>query len=462
LAIEVKAAFVPLLQQRGFFHREYSGTTLRDHLDLPRARQQPGTTPFCQRTERDAIMTATPVISDTETVPYEELAARFSPIFDRIAAGAADRENARAIAYEEVGWLRDAGFGMVRLPRELGGSGASISQLFRLLFELGEADSNLSQGLRAHFGFVETQLLAPDSPQRTKWLKLVADGALFGNATNESLTSKPGRFDTEFTGNGPTYLLNGTKYYSTGTLYADWISVTARRGEDEVGQVVVSATAPGVERLDDFGGFGQRLTASGTTKFHDVEVVADEITWNRERKHDYTFAFVSLVLTATQVGIARAVVRDTVEYVRTRRRVYTHGSADVPKDDPLIQQVIGRLSAWAYAAEQATLGAVATLEEINAWRAAGEVPDDAFTRMDRATAQAYITVSEIVPRLATLLFDVGGASAVAQDRRLDRHWRNSRTVAGHNPAIFKERVLGGHLLNGTPPAVAWSIRSIPE
>ncbi len=26
---------VPLLQERGVFHREYSGTTLRDHLGLP-------------------------------------------------------------------------------------------------------------------------------------------------------------------------------------------------------------------------------------------------------------------------------------------------------------------------------------------------------------------------------------------------------------------------------------------
>ena len=38
---------------------------------------------------------------------------------------------------------------------EDGGFGASPEQLFDLLIELGEADSNLPQSLRAHFGFVE-------------------------------------------------------------------------------------------------------------------------------------------------------------------------------------------------------------------------------------------------------------------------------------------------------------------
>jgi len=37
-------------------------------------------------------------------------------------------------------------------------------------------------------------------------------------------------------------------------------------------QVVTSATAPGVVRLDDYAGFGQRTSASGTTTFTDVRI----------------------------------------------------------------------------------------------------------------------------------------------------------------------------------------------
>lgn len=56
----------------------------------------------------------------------------------------------------------------------------------------------------------------------------------------------------------------------------------------------------------------------------------------------------------------------------------------------------------------------------------------------------------------TLLFEVGGASATSTERSFDRHWRNARTVASHNPAIFRERAIGDYLLNGTSPDAAWN------
>ncbi|MFZ0387658.1 MAG: acyl-CoA dehydrogenase family protein [Solirubrobacteraceae bacterium] len=396
-------------------------------------------------------------------VEYEELAARFRPIFDRIAEGAPRRENERANAYEEVGWLREAGFGALRVPVEYGGSGATVTQLFRLLNELGEADSNVTQGLRAHFVNTEGLLYDHDLERRDLWLRRIGEGALLGNATTESSTAVPGRPDTEFSGDGDIWLLNGTKYYSTGTLYADWISVVGRRG-DEVGFTIVAANAPGVDRRDDFGGFGQRMTASGTTVFTNVEVPADEVWFaaaNASRLDPYTFDFASLVLQSAHVGIARAVVRDAVTYVSTRTRVYTHGSGPTPAQDPLVQQIIGRLSGFAFAAESTMLAAVAHLDEVNELREAGrEIPAATIEAMRLAVSQAYLTVGDTVHRAATLLFDVGGASAVSEDRRLDRHWRNARTISNHNPTIYKERAIGDHLLNGTPPAFSWGVKSI--
>jgi alkylation response protein AidB-like acyl-CoA dehydrogenase len=396
-------------------------------------------------------------------VDYEELAARFRPIFDRIAEGAARRENERTIAYEEVGWLRDAGFGAVRVPVEYGGSGATVTQLFRLLNELGGADSNITQGLRAHFVTTEGFLYDPDPELRELWLRRIGEGSLLGNATTETSTTVPGRLDTEFTGDGDIWLLNGTKYYSTGTLYADWITVVGRRG-DEVAFTVVPADAPGVNRLDDFAGFGQRMTASGTTVFTNAEVPAEEVTFaadNGSRLDPYTFDFASLVLQSAHVGIARAVVHDAVQYVSGRTRVFTHGSGPTPAQDPLVQQIIGRLSGLAFAAESTMLAAVARLEHINELRESGrEVPAAATEAMRLAVSQAYLTVGDTVHRAATLLFDVGGASAVSEDRRLDRHWRNARTISNHNPSIYKERAIGDHLLNGTPPAFSWGVKSI--
>ena len=52
-----------------------------------------------------------------------------------------------------------------------------------------------------------------------------------------------------------------------------------------------------------------------------------------------------------------------------------------------------------------------------------------------------------------LVFDALGSSGVPRSAALDRHWRNARTLASHNPRIYKERIVGDHLLNGAPLVV---------
>lgn len=84
----------------------------------------------------------------------------------------------------------------------------------------------------------------------------------------------PGRaeFSTRVRREGAALLLSGTKFYTTGSLYADWIDVGAT---DEAGNrvmVTVRRDAPGVEVVDDWNGLGQTLTASGTATFSNVRV----------------------------------------------------------------------------------------------------------------------------------------------------------------------------------------------
>jgi len=66
-----------------------------------------------------------------------------------------------------------------------------------------------------------------------------------------------------------------------------------------------------------------------------------------------------------------------------------------------------------------------------------------------AAAKAKVVVDELAVRAASQLFDVGGASAATQRYNLDRHWRNVRTLASHNPATLKARSVGEQALHGT-------------
>jgi len=84
---------------------------------------------------------------------YAALAARFRPVFARIAAGAAEREVTRTLPLEPIRWLKEAGFGTLRIPQAEGGFGATLPQLFQLLTELAEADSNPAAGAARPFRF---------------------------------------------------------------------------------------------------------------------------------------------------------------------------------------------------------------------------------------------------------------------------------------------------------------------
>ncbi|MDR6859892.1 acyl-CoA dehydrogenase family protein [Variovorax guangxiensis] len=397
-----------------------------------------------------------------DTPSTQDLNARFHPIFARIAEGAAQRDNERALAHEAIGWLRAAGFGALRVPVAHGGLGASVEQLFDLMIDLGAADANLPQILRAHFGFIERLYAEIDPALHAPWLRRAADGAIFGNATTELGEGELGTLQTTLTPHGQNWLLDGDKYYSTGTLYADWIPVTAQRTDDPGPQgrvlAVVPAQAPGVERIDDWGGFGQRLSASGTTRFRRVAVeAAGVLCFDRDRPSPLPAHF-QLTHLATLAGIARALERDAVAFVLPRKRVYSHGSGAAPRQDPLVQQVVGQLASTAFTAAATVAAAARGLGDIDRLRRRGEpIPERLIVEAELRTAQAQVGIVDMVLNAATRLFDVGGASALQEDRRLDRHWRNARTLASHNPTIYKARVVGDHALNGTRPSFYWSV-----
>ncbi|MDD0976151.1 acyl-CoA dehydrogenase family protein [Pseudomonas fontis] len=392
---------------------------------------------------------------------YGALHARFEPLFEQIASGAVAREQQRELAFEAVNALRAAGFTALRVPQAHQGEGVSLPVLFRLLIDLAQADSNLPQIIRAHFGFVEGRLSSKDAASQDYWFGKVVAGQLWGAAMAERSDSSTNSVtlsaaDPQQPQAG--WLLDGEKYYCTGAIYADWVAAVAMHDKDFV-SVVVAVDAPGVTREDDWDGFGQRLSGSGTTRFAQVAVppahVLRRFKPGELRAESYLSSFYQLFHLATLAGIARAVLDDATAFVQGRTRAFGVPGQSSPKDDPLVQRVIGRLSSLAYATETLVLGAAEVLEGVHQAELAGSASEADYVEADIRTYQAQQIVLEQVLEATTLLFEVGGASATSQARRLDRHWRNARTLASHNPAIYREQALGNYYLNGISPGAAW-------
>lgn len=402
-----------------------------------------------------------------DTPLLRRLRAEWAPVLDHVRAGALQRELDGELPVDAVRRLKRAGFGAVRVPTELGGRGATLAELTQLWIELAAVDANLPQAFRGHFALAEDRLWqhARGHDQRV-WFDRFAVGEMVGNAWAEVGSTT---IDTQRTTlrrlEGGDHRLDGTKYYTTGSIFAEWADVYVRivnpdrpdEADDDFAVALVDTRGPGVTVVDDWDGFGQKGTGSGTTTFDNVRVPADHVLPFGDR-FPYQTGLYQLNLLATLTGIARAALDDVVDRVRSRTRNYSHANAPRVRDDVQVLARVGDIGAAVYAAEAATIRVASSLQVVaDLATAPPEQVAAAVEVSEVESSAAQVIVSDLVLRATSDLFDALGASATARTEGLDRHWRNARTVASHNPRILKSRVVGAHLVNGTPPPYAWSI-----
>jgi len=381
----------------------------------------------------------------------QELNARADRLLPEIAKGAAQRERDRQLPYEAVAQIAKAGLFTSRIPTRFGGAGGSVRDVIALLIRIASADSNVAQALRPGFGFIEG-LLASQAEgaegERERWFERYLQGAVVGNAGWE-VGGANGSISARIVRDGADYRATGSKYYSTGSLYADWVSAVALDENDQPVSFILPRDRQGLELLDDFDAMGQRLTASGTTHLHGVLVKADEIRTRTVEEGQRTIVtpFLQLFLAAVEAGIARNALNDAVAFANDHARPIKHSTATRSVDDPYVELSVGDIAARAFTAEAVVLHAAQSIDR--AW-AGGLDPKD----VDQAAvdvAQAQYIAAESALKAAERVFDVGGASTTGRAHNLDRHWRNARTVANHNPRQWKAAAVGAWQLKGTPP-----------
>lgn len=381
-----------------------------------------------------------------------ELRSVFGPIFERIAEGNREREADRVFPHEQVRWLSDAGFGTLRISAEQGGYGASLEQTFLLLAELGAADPNVAHIWRNHLAFVEDRLNARVSKDNNTWIKRFLAGEFVGGGWTEANNVTLANLATTVTAEDDHWLVSGAKYYATGSLYADWLDVLGRGDDGELWTALVRADDPGVALTDDWRGFGQRTTASGSAHYERARAEQGNVFPAAER-FSYQAHFYQIAMLAVLTGITKAAQRDASAALKDRKRNYPQGLAEVPADDPQLLQVIGELSAEAFGAEAALGAAARTLDRIVTGRLAGgeDHARELLIDAEVAVTQAQLVIIGAALRSTTRLFDALGSSGVSEGLGLDRHWRNARTLASHNPVVYKARILGDWFINGKDP-----------
>ncbi|MER5586692.1 SfnB family sulfur acquisition oxidoreductase [Streptomyces asoensis] len=388
-------------------------------------------------------MSAHVIADDAEALAVAaSLAAEFRP-------GASARDAGRRLPRAELDRMSASGLLAVTVPADHGGAdvGArTLAEIFRLL---ATADASLAQIPQSHFAYVNVMRRQGTPEQREFFFAELLAGRRFGNAQSEAGTRHVQDIRTRLEPRPDgSYVLTGVKHYSTGALFADWIPVLARTGDDRLHVAYVPSGAPGLTVVDDWDGLGQRTTASGTVRLDGVPVPADRVL-----PHHLTFegpqlhgALAQLLHAAIDTGIAAGALVEAAEFVRTKSRPWFESGVETAAEDPLLIQRFGELALCTKAAEALLREAARSVDAARA-----DLSDDTAAEASVAVAAAKVQAARAAVEVSSALFEVSGTRSAADSLNLHRHWRDARTHTLHDPARWKIQHIGRFVLNGTRP-----------
>ncbi|WP_458723282.1 SfnB family sulfur acquisition oxidoreductase [Pseudomonas brenneri] len=366
----------------------------------------------------------------------------------RLQAGLRDRQ--RKLPWAEIEQFTRSGLGSISIPREYGGPQVSFVTLAEVFAIISAADPALGQIPQNHFGILHVLQGAASQEQKKQLFQSVLDGWRIGNGGPERGTKNTLDLKARISAEGDGFVINGQKFYSTGALFAHWVAVKALDDEGRQVMAFVRRAAPGLRIVDDWSGFGQRTTASGTVLLNNVPVDADLVvpTWRLGQSPGIQGAVSQLIQAAIDAGIARGALDDTISFVRERARPWIDAKVERASDDLYVIADIGKLKIELHAAEALLRKAGQVLDQVSA----APITEHSAARASIAVAHAKVLTTEVSLLVSEKLFELAGSRATLAEFNLDRHWRNARVHTLHDPVRWKYHAVGAWHLNATLPA----------
>jgi SfnB family sulfur acquisition oxidoreductase len=388
-------------------------------------------------------------MAEAQRIESDEQALEAARQFaEQIRTGSVTRDKERRLPFEEIEWFSQTGLWGITVPKEYGGAGVSTATFTEVVAIVSEADASIGQIPQNHYANLEEIRLVGTEEQKRFFFDRILRGERLGNAAVERSGKTVVDNQTRLVPDGDGYRLSGEKFYCTGAIFAHWVPVRVTNADGKRVVALVSRHSEGLTVIDDWSAFGQRTTASGTVVLKNVRVSQDQILPSYEAYQRPTTRgpFSQIIHVAIDVGIARAAIADTIDFVKNRSRPWIDANVERASQDPLTIQELGKLHYQLHAAE-----ALMERAAIKVDRAAAALDEDTVTVAALAVAEAKIAATEISILATNKLFELAGTQSTLEKYGLDRHWRNARVHTLHDPVRWKYYALGNYYLNDVPP-----------
>lgn len=366
---------------------------------------------------------------------------------EQFKAGAVQRDAERILPFEEIEAYSQSGLWAITVPKQYGGAEVSSYTVAQVIALMSGVDGSIGQIPQNHFYGLEILRNNGTEEQKQKLYAEVLKGARFGNALAEFKTKTAAQRQTAIRKTEQGYVINGEKFYCTGSLFAHRIPTLVVHESEQQFLAFVPRDSEGLTPIDDWSGFGQRTTGSGTVKFDNVQVLEEDVVRFDTAYSRPTISgpFAQLLHASIETGIARAAFEETLDRVR-QARPWIDSGVDQATDDPLTKLELGRVVADVRASEVLLKQAAYA---VDAAKANPTETSIAKASLDVAKARAHST--ETALKASSKLIELAGSRGSQREDGLDRFWRNARVHTLHDASRWKYYFIANYLLNGVLP-----------
>lgn len=366
---------------------------------------------------------------------------------EQFKGNAIQRDAQRILPFQEIEAYSQSGLWAITVPKQYGGAEVSSLTVAKIIALMSGVDGSIGQIPQNHFYALEVLRNTGTEQQKQKLYAEVLKGARFGNALAEFKTKNATQKQTAITPTEHGFVVNGEKFYCTGSLFAHRIPTLVKDHENREFLVFIARESEGLELIDDWSGFGQRTTGSGTVKFNNVQVAAEDIIPFDSAFSQATLVgpFAQIMHAAIETGIARAAFEETLHRVR-QARPWIDSGVDQATADPLTLFELGRIVADVRASEVLLKQAARSIDAAKPQPTAANI---AKASLDVAKVRAHST--ETALKASSKLIELAGSRGSQREDGLDRFWRNARVHTLHDASRWKYYFIANHLLNGVLP-----------
>ncbi|CAD9194343.1 SfnB family sulfur acquisition oxidoreductase [Acinetobacter bohemicus] len=366
---------------------------------------------------------------------------------EQFKSNAVQRDAQRILPFQEIEAYSQSGLWAITVPKQYGGAEVSSLTVAKIIALMSGVDGSIGQIPQNHFYALEVLRNTGTEQQKQKLYAEVLKGARFGNALAEFKTKNATQKQTAITPTEHGFVVNGEKFYCTGSLFAHRIPTLVKDHENREFLAFITRESEGLELIDDWSGFGQRTTGSGTVKFNNVQVVAEDIIPFDSAFSQATLVgpFAQIMHAAIETGIARAAFEETLHRVR-QARPWIDSGVDQATADPLTLFELGRIVADVRASEVLLKQAARSIDAAKPQPTAANI---AKASLDVAKVRAHST--ETALKASSKLIELAGSRGSQREDGLDRFWRNARVHTLHDASRWKYYFIANHLLNGVLP-----------